>query len=427
MNKFNESEISMIFNNSLNMNESMSNLKDSLRSEMKNVKSKNMIENYSQILDEHDKEKSMLIKTTKKNKVKSMRIRNVDYKSKTILEYSFVQDSEQYKESEEANNNNHTPCSNSHLKKYNSFYEKNMEEKIIRNQRLEELRNKKRLDELSEMKSSPGISENSKRFAFRKAMDDRPLHERYYDEVENKKLRLQYLKEYLKEGEESQIKPQRSKSFNEASFQDWVNINQTWEKKKVAKVDYLKKEIERENIDEDLSFNPKINKISDFIANNKKNLEDPNVSFYEKLHRKHEEKLKKIENKKVASIPSFTPQINRYPSYIKSKVHGNSLSKTIYFEERLESGESKSKSTTTATINTNKFVKSKGESKTNILLKSQSSNNLKGKNFDNKDKDSEKLYKLNVRSSSAWKKQVNLVKPYERSKEILNLSLKYWQ
>jgi hypothetical protein len=280
-------------------------------------------------------------------------------------------------------------------------YEKCIQEKHLFNHQMEEKRHRKVVEELSNLRPSPGMNEKSRKIIFEKMKEEKPIYLRYQEEIENKKNKLENLKQNLiHEKYDGCIK--KSKSFSQASFNEWVKTSNTWFQKKEEKLEILKKIYsENEEESEQLIFKPAIDKTSELIVNYKNKLEPNDRPFYEKLYSKHEEKLRKLEIKRSILLPTFKPKINK--NFQSSNNYTKfSTSKTFYYEEDdNKSYQSQNK------IQTQKLTGEKNLNFKEIKInRSKSNSNLVPRSTQNSPVgklSSSYRYFLNVSDSSFWR------------------------
>lgn len=197
-----------------------------------------------------------------------------------------------------------------------------------------EIKRKEKLQKESEaLKATPGISKLSKRIIKEKLNKEKPLYERYQEVVGIQQQKLNTLKEIadhneatktLKTKVKREFNPNKSVTHDPVKFDEWLNDEKRWVKKKEEKVILMKqyyKDIENEDID--FTFKPSINKFSDKICRIR-SLEKSEV--VERLHNDHINKMIKRNMMIDKSIPSFKPTLNnRIPGYIRTAPLNNSL------------------------------------------------------------------------------------------------------
>lgn len=290
-----------------------------------------------------------------------------------------------------------------------------------------------------------------------------PVFLRTQHDIDKKKLLIETLKENLcvQENENSNSLKKRSKSFNKSMFNNWMDINQNWTQKKLSKIENLKKSQIQQKLDEEkenLVFSPKINPTSELIVNMKNGAETMRsqilTPIHEKLYKQHEEIRRKLEFKQNTSKPSFTPKINKYPSYMIQNKMNISSSKEFFYEAE------SAKLSRSNSINKNKLTPSNSKKylvnlqttpiqtpKKNQAYRSpinmQRSNSVNDFRFSSIQKNKEdnnlsisqiqncssykldnidNLYNLNVRQNVSWKSPVTTVTLLSKSKTKTNLN-----
>jgi hypothetical protein len=343
-------------NSTTNLNGPIKDMKDLIRPELHHVNSKNIITLYDDMIQSHEQRKKKVEREVKKKK-KYIKKASA---STTILEYDFVQDPEKRKKMEHEPDELNQSMSNISkafsLAKYNnnnfsSIYEKNMELQFLQEQKMDEIRNKKRLQEINTLQLTPTLSKESRKIIIERFSKEKPLYKRYKEVIVEKENNLDKIKDNmqeksmtLKSTSRSSLKMNKSKSYNADEFSNWVDTNNRWIEKKNAKNDIRKKE-QAEKIEKEESFpySPVINKKSEKMVSNIRCISPNNLSSnYEKLYNDHKVMKKNIEKKGLELLPSFTPKINKnIPNYIFG-VHGMKNGKSdTSLKERQQNGKSK--------------------------------------------------------------------------------------
>ena len=195
------------------------------------------------------------------------------------------------------------------------FYERAKEKEILKQRKIDELKNIILHNELSEMKTFK-MSENSKEIIKRK--EKRNLSQPNY--MENKKIKEKdtlSLKKMIKEQEEIKKNTiSNNKVFDGKSFKQFLMNNQNMIKKKENKIKEKKKELEIIEIDSQCSFKPNLNKKSMWIMENLDNISEEQKLMRAKSFIKNE--LIKMNEKY-----SFMPKINNNKKYNNKKIYNN--------------------------------------------------------------------------------------------------------
>ena len=299
---------------------------------------------------------------------------------RTILEYSFV-------EQDQKNKLSKSPT-------VKSFYEKNKSKQIILDKKIEILKNKKRIENIDKIRK-PQIDYNSKKICQNRI----PLYQRYKETALEKQHNIENLRHNLMlEKEEENFKFKRSKSFNRGDFNKWLESNKLWLQKTEAKVEYLKKTVKEDEGDgDDLVFKPKIDSTSDSIAKLKR---QSSCNVFDKLYSLRIEKQNKILKLNSTLKPSFTPKLNKCPSYVNPYKFYQSKAKTYYFVDS-ENNPLKL-SSTEVTSDTKKLPAKSKSPKFSVDLQNNQPELIR--------KNSHLLYSLNLRNFPAWRPPVNEIK-----------------
>ena len=300
-----------------NLTGPIKDMKDLIRPELRKVNSKNVITMYDDMIQSHEQRKKKVEREIKKKK----KYIKKSSASTTILEYDFVQDDEKRKkmenEPEELNQSMSNISKAFSLAKYNNhnasnLYEKNMDLLLLQEQKMDELRNKKRLQEINTLQLAPKISSESKRIINEKYAQEKPLFKRYKQIVIEKENNLDKLKNNIEEEKSMTIRSSssrlinKSKSFSSTDFTQWVDKNSRWMEKKKAKIDIKKKEkAEKDENDTNYVFSPVINKKSEKLIQNLRNVSPiRNENKYDKLYNDHKVMKRNIEKKGIELLPS---------------------------------------------------------------------------------------------------------------------------
>jgi hypothetical protein len=362
------------------LSDSINLLKENIKPEIKKF-SINRIEKRLALIEENRRiQEKKSIFTNKKIWSNSPRkIISNKNSNKNILEYSFIEEDYKSKISKSP--------------RIKTFYEKTKSKQISIDKKIEKIKNNTRMQSLEKIKSKVFINTKSKKIASNRS----PLYLRYQETVVEKKHRLEALRHSLRlQKEEENFKHSRSKSFNQADFENWLDGNRVWMQKTTAKVEYLKKSIhEDEGEDYELIFRPKIDKTSHELAKLKRS----STSIYEKLYSERTHKIIKLQKLDFSFRPTFTPKLNKCPSYVNPNKFYQSKSKSFIFDES-EINPLKISSTQATNDNKKLVVKPKTPNQVPKIKKQE----------DPQRKMSYILYSLNLRNFSAWSPPVNKIK-----------------
>ena len=193
-----------------------------------------------------------------------------------------------------------------------NIYVRGKDKKNEFNEKMDKLREYKEKNELVNLRKKPEISENSKKIMENK--EQLPIYLRVDKIQEDQINHLNNLKKKIQK--ENNLKNQKSKKRNKTDsnfrFNKWFEMNETWDKIRQAKLNFIKNEVEDiKNYEELLerkeeTFHPKISKNSEQILKEKYS-----NNFQERIQQYHNNK-KYCENKiKKEETPSFKPKINK--------------------------------------------------------------------------------------------------------------------
>lgn len=262
------------------------------------------------------KEMAEAVKTSQKQVTKedTKSINQVE-QNKEEKEYDAVE-----YDKDDVNNSYYAPIY-SEYQQTKTFYEREIEAHNALQHKLEIIRNKKKLDEVKDLKSKPTLSKNTQKIIQNKLKKERPIYQRVEEVLVQKEENLYELKRaaYDEEVEEQleHVSRWNVGHVDDDKFGNFLKTQSHWQQYKQEKLEYLKGEYSRFEEQEQKSYyKPTINKASEAIALNKnRKLRDKTV--HERLHNQHEEKLLKKEKLAHQDKPSFTPVINKkIPKYL---------------------------------------------------------------------------------------------------------------
>ena len=204
---------------------------------------------------------------------------------------------------------------NNNNQKNLEFYERAKEREILKQRKIDELRNIKLQNELNEMKKFK-MNNHSKEIILKK--EKRNLSQPNF--LENKKIKEKdtlSLKKLIKEEEElKKNNVSNNKIFNEKSFKQFLMNNENMIKNKINKINERKKELEIIEYSSQYSFKPNLNKKSMWIIDNL-----DNITEEQKLIRS--KSFIKKELLKINEQYSFKPKINNNKKYNQRKIYNN--------------------------------------------------------------------------------------------------------
>ena len=183
------------------------------------------------------------------------------------------------------------------------IYQRQMAMKLKKDMQLEQLRQKKIKEEMKEIKDKPTINSKSKKLSKNKP----PLIKRISQIEQKTKEKLQKIQNELIEQEKEDISPEIS-TKNKGEFEDfdeWIQKNEKWNNKRIAKIDKLKEEIKEFENDDELTFQPEINK------NSEKIIKEKGKPLSMRLYYVKESREEFVKRKLDELLPSFQPKINK--------------------------------------------------------------------------------------------------------------------
>jgi len=231
------------------------------------------------------------------------------------------------------------------------------------------------LQEQLSLKSKPGIDSGSLKIINKKLKNKKPIYERFEEIKTEKKAKLEkYKKELIRTNSAKNlsstnysefnlcnkkqikfnlninnknndnfnnyntIKNQINKETTEKNFQEWLANNERWRSQKSKKFNDLKKRLQEQTQELEKSaftHTPRIDQLSDLIANTKNFNEFPGQEVYDKLYNQKDYKACKQKYLDEKTKPKFTPVINNYtPRYFCSaKKSRNTDDKKLYINE----------------------------------------------------------------------------------------------
>lgn len=297
--------------------------------------------------------------------------------------------------------------------KYQGLYEKEIVLKRYRDNRVELLRNKSRLEDLKQLRATPSLTPNSRRIIEERWINEKPLYMRVPQVLEEKVRRTQSLISPPKI-----MKP--SKSFNSQDFYRWLDNGQNWVKKRDAKNISLKQELEEEDKDEETTFTPKINKLSEKIVTCNRLQKDTSIKTYEALYQKHDQMLK------IKAKKSSQPQYSFHPAVNKQKAHKHSKTQPRQICFEIEEKQTQ-KSETSATSNCTTNPRTRSHSFNNIFTETKPTNCVsRTKNvMESRVTYSNCIYKININDSTTWRYPISPVLPNKMEDKLLKLMPRY--
>jgi hypothetical protein len=210
------------------------------------------------------------------------------------------------------------------------------EKKYLKFKKLKETINKKNLENYSDR---PKINSNSKKIIVEKFKNQKPIYKRYIELKIEKENKIDYYKKkynrinsarnlnsnhfikynfdnnkYNNNNLNPNDNPNDNNISNDKKFDDWIIKNRKWSEKRNRKIIRLKNDIDEQKIESSVitTFTPKINQISDMIANTKNFNDYPGIETHEKLYNFRDNRQKNLNILTKKEQPSFSPVINIY-------------------------------------------------------------------------------------------------------------------
>ena len=240
-------------------------------------------------------------------------------KTCSILDYSFVTGRENTKNDsniKKKKSNQSFKSSNEDLIEKQNFYERQIEKEAEKEEKINLLKEKKEKEEQKHIQSKPIINKNS-HIIINKSKTYQPIYKRINQIEYNQKQKIKQIQSMINKDLQYNNHRNNSRPISKDEFDKWLQMNQTWDKLRQAKINYLKNDIdslkqkEEELEREEETFHPKINKNSSLILLQKnKNYLNQDVS--ERLYKTHFKYKNDIERKRNSSLPSFKPYINKH-------------------------------------------------------------------------------------------------------------------
>jgi hypothetical protein len=221
---------------------------------------------------------------------------------------------------------------------HKSFYDREMIVYSNLKHKLDLLRNKNIVDEKKKMCPKPQLKESTKKYIQKKCSNNKPIYERVDELMMNKEIEKEYLKNKVVEEVEEKKRLEEEERFKKERFvyvplidqstlttkensEVYFNNQMDWQFKKEAKINYIRymNEEKEKSIIKERFFKPSINKKSEKIVT-QKTTDKTLQNVHQKLFKNHEEIQIKKQMKILKETPKFIPTINKnYPKYIKSK------------------------------------------------------------------------------------------------------------
>ena len=242
----------------------------------------------------------------------------------------------------ESDNSEDIDLDNMDVYSRNLYYQKKKEKILIRQ------RKEKQQEEIKSMLGKPVVSKNSQKIIRDKLSNEKPIYERFHVIVNNKKQNLHTIKKEVKnEAEEKFIKeaskrlrkefnPNQSVFYDPTRFDGWVKEKRDWVQKRKDKVSNLKQYYQNlENEDNELTFKPTINKMSEKLAEHKFKI-STTMELSERLYNDYYTHMSKRQEMQTQYMPSFQPKVNnKLPKYLKDSREDKENNDNIDYTEKI--------------------------------------------------------------------------------------------
>lgn len=225
---------------------------------------------------------------------------NVEQKKEKIKYGDVAKEKLNYLDIIHTNNN----INSSNTKETRDIYQKQMALKIKKELRLEQLRQKKLMEEMSNIKPKPTINNKSKKLSKKNP----PLIQRLGQIEEKTKEKIRKIQNEIMEEEKMNYMPEMftTNKIKYEDFDEWVQKNERWDYERKVKLQHLKEEIkEFETEADELKFKPEINKKSELIVKSKGKPLSVRLSYIEETREDF------AKRKMEEMLPSFKPKINK--------------------------------------------------------------------------------------------------------------------
>ena len=226
------------------------------------------------------------------------------------------------------------PLNTKIIKPNNDIYNREIANKKKKELKLEEIRKKEIEEELSELRVKPKINKKSKKMTKNKT----PIYKRLKEIEIEKNYKMEKIKENANKNTNEYLNKNNTKQkFNEEEFKNWLISNENWNVKKLIKLNNIKKEIkiEEDLNNEDLIFQPKINKKSEQIFKLNSNLSSKPVTDRLCYTKESKEEFSQRNKEYFTFIPEINKDYqisNDYYKFMEKdqfQIYNNNLHKKI--------------------------------------------------------------------------------------------------
>jgi hypothetical protein len=197
-------------------------------------------------------------------------------------------------------------------KKNLTIYDKNFNKEMIKERKLELLRERKVKIEMSSLKNKADISQTSLKIINTKLKNVKPIYERSFEIIEKKQEKVAKMRSCSNESKKDCIL--RSSKYDRFKFENWLKSNDNWNHKKHHKI-LVTKELQDQVFENNMKtfYKPRINTVS-----KAKTFSDSNC--FDRLYNYQEKLVEKMNSLSKKYAPSFAPKlIKRNKNFISLK------------------------------------------------------------------------------------------------------------
>ena len=212
--------------------------------------------------------------------------------------------------------------------KRNSFYDKQLLRLQQKNFKIEMLRNNIREQEKRKMKDKPELSKYTQIILLNKSIGDKPFYHRTQEVLERKHNRIENLKrlyteiDRIEENEKnySNLNTSNNNIQSQGNLNKWLNHLALWQRNKEDKIERIKLDMRILDTEaENEYYRPTINKTSEILARMKTQSDASNINknLHERLYDEYGE-MELKHNRLVEELsPPFFPTTNhKKPAYL---------------------------------------------------------------------------------------------------------------
>ena len=253
-------------------------------------------------------------------------------------------------------------------KKARYYFDKEMKLLKLKNNKIEKKRKKIEKKNKDLFQISPFLNKKSMRIVDNNP-DYRPINYKSIEEynlylakvqLNNNKMKLKKKNEEKKDIEEiEKYKKLTKRVFNQSNWDEFVEQENIWQEEKRKATEWLRNEISK-----DMTYRPKINKKSMIIfekmnKNNNNNYYNINDDIFTRLFNDQEKYDNKLKMKRIDSMPTFRPKLNKIKNKSKKIFKGLNNVDYTYKEITSSTKATKNNKSRNKSININLDTKNK--------------------------------------------------------------------